>query len=144
MQHAQPTHSHVFPLPLLSSDVRHMTSLKKWSKNHCRYCMWVLCVCMFLFLCGWWGMKAKAPEPWAHGGYVCVFVCVCAQPEALVLGCTASHAGVRLGLSGREEWEVRVGWGCESACCWAPRHESAEGRSTRARVLSLPAFWRNC
>lgn len=144
MQHARPTHSHVFPLPLLSSDVRHMTSLKKWSKNHCRYCMWVLCVCACFCFCvgdGEWKPKLQSRGPMVA---MCVCLCACAQPEALVLGCTASHAGVRLGLSGREEWEVRVGWGCESACCWAPRHESAEGRSTRARVLSLPAFWRNC
>lgn len=54
---------------------------------------------------------------------------VYAQPEALVLGCAASHAGVRPGLSGREEWEVRVGWGCESACCRALRLAAIEGGS---------------
>lgn len=54
---------------------------------------------------------------------------VCAQPEALVLGRAASHAGVRLGLSGREEWEGGVGRGCESACCRALRPVTAEGRN---------------
>lgn len=91
-----------------------------------------VCVC-FCFCVGEENesQSSRAVGPcWLH---------VCAQPEALVLGCAASHAGVRLGLSGSEEWEGRVGRGCESACCRAPRQVTAEGRDTD-RVLSLPAF----
>lgn len=65
-----------------------------------------MCVEVCVFVSAWaWRMKAKASESWARAACVCV----CAQPEALVLGCAASHAGVRLGLSGREEWEGRMG-----------------------------------
>ncbi|KAM3862285.1 uncharacterized protein dipk2b [Diretmus argenteus] len=48
-------------------------------------------------------MKMKMKTKTGHQGI--------SLPEALVLGCTASHAGVRLGLSGREEWEGTVGLG---------------------------------
>lgn len=70
----------------------------------------------------------------------CVCVCVCAQPEALVLGRAASHAGVRLGLSGREEWEGRVGLGCESALLLSPQTRERRGKKHAARALSPPAF----
>ncbi|KAG7232275.1 hypothetical protein INR49_009075 [Caranx melampygus] len=47
------------------------------------------------------------------------------QPEALVLGCAASHAGVRLGLSGREEWAGAVSQPAAAAVEEPPRQERA-------------------
>ena len=78
--------------------------------------MWEVClrVCVYcstrvwMCLCGRENESfRKPPEPWAHAGFVC------AQPEAPVLGCAASHAGPGygwgLGLSGREWEEVWTG-----------------------------------
>ena len=52
-----------------------MTSLKRCSKNQCGYrvCVGRMCVVCVFFVSVWVkGMKAKAPEPWARAGYVCV------------------------------------------------------------------------
>lgn len=98
-------------------------------------CMCVCCVCLCFGFCvgeGNESQSSRAVGPcWPH---------VCAQPEALVLGCAASYAGVWLGLSGREEWEGRVGQGYESACYGTLRPVTTEGKKHTDRVFSLPSF----
>lgn len=49
-------------------------------------------------------MKAKAPEPWAHGGCVCVCVRVCPAGGSG----PGLHCLPRWGTAGAE-WEGRVG-----------------------------------
>lgn len=61
---------------------------------------------------------------------------VCAQPEALVLGCAASYAGVWLGLSGREEWARAVSQPVTESSDQLPLRE----KKHTDRIFFLPSF----
>lgn len=75
---------------------------------------------------------------------------MCASPEALVLGRAASHAGVRLGLSGREEWAGAVSQPAagppdkkplrEDSHCWIPSDDivcaSRRGSERRRETMA--------
>lgn len=108
--------------PLLPSDGRHITSLKRCSKkkNHRgqRVCVWAacmmrVCVCV-LFLCGWGGIESQSSR--ARVGCVCVSVCVPSRrlwsraPLPPTRGCD---------WVGGEEWAAAV----SQLCCWAPRRD---------------------